>query len=533
MEDHKVDLRADKQSWLAMVEGLLNAPGWATDDPPIEMIQTHISVVLLGRRHVLKLKKPVDFGFLDYTTLEKCRRACETEIKLNRRLCPDIYLRVQPIVETKSGFQLSDLGRIVDYGVLMKRLPNDLMVDRMVARNVITESIIDRIADRLSHFHQEAMRGPEIDSYGSPELIRRNWEENFAQTAHYISRTITAPEYGFVRTQTMRWLDNLDDLLKARVRDGRICDGHGDVRCESICVTNGICIFDCIEFNERFRCGDVASEVAFLSMDLHARGRPDLGYYFSERYHGHTADPQIFILLPFYKCYRAYVRGKVLSFRLDEPEFSEDEREVAASRARNYFDLARRYAAPLAKPTIIAVAGLSGTGKTSVARAIAEELGLRVISSDAVRKSLFQSGKQSSRYGEGIYNAEASRLTYQKLMEEGRTFFNKDKGVILDATFQRAQDRSLVREMAAANGAKWRLIECQSPPDLIHERLDRRDTLKDGLSDATWETYLHQRNQFEPVSSSSKTTHLVLDTRGSQCENSHAATDWLRANDHN
>jgi hypothetical protein len=483
---------------------------------------------------VLKLKKPVDFGFLDYTTLEKCHHACETEIKLNRRLCPDIYLRVQPIVETESGFQLSDVGRIVDYGVLMKRLPNDLMVDRMVARNVITESIVDRIADRLSHFHQEATRGPEIDSNGSPEVIRRNWEENFAQTATYISRTITAPEYGFIRTQTSRWLDELDRLLKARVRNGRICDGHGDVRCESICVTNGICIFDCIEFNERFRCGDIASEVAFLSMDLHARGRPDLGYYFSERYQAHTADSQLFILLLFYKCYRAYVRGKVLSFRLDEPEFSEEEREVAASRARNYFDLARRYAAPLTKPTIIAVAGLSGTGKTSVARAIAEELGLRVISSDAVRKSLFGSGNQSSsRYGEGIYTAEASRLTYQKLMEQGRTFFKMDKGAILDATFQRAKDRSQLEAMAAANGAQFRLIECQSPPEVIHKRLDRRDALKDGLSDATWETYLRQRNKFEPVSGSSETTHLALDTRGSQCENSHAATDWLRANDHN
>ena len=533
MEDHKSDLRADTESWFAMVESLLNALGWAIDDPPIEMIQTHISVVLLGRRHVLKLKKPVDFGFLDYTTLEKCRRACEAEVKLNRRLCPDIYLRVQPIAETNSGFQLSDMGRIVDYGVLMKRLPNDLMVDRMIARNVITESIVDRIAYRLSLFHQEAIRGPAIDSYGTPKVIRSNWEENFAQTAPYVNRTIAAPEYTFIRTQTTHWLDNSDGLLKARVREGRVCDGHGDVRCESICVTNGICIFDCIEFNERFRCGDVASEVAFLSMDLHAQGRPDLGYYFSERYQAHTTDPQLFILLPFYKCYRAYVRGKVLSFRLDEPEFSEEEREVATSRARNYFDLARRYAAPLTMPTIIAVAGLSGTGKTTVARAIAEELGLRVISSDAVRKTLFGSGMQSSRYGEGIYNAEASRLTYQKLMEQGRTFFNKDKGVILDATFQRAKDRSLVREMAAANGAKWRLIECQSPPDVIHQRLDQRDTLKDGLSDASWETYLHQRNEFEPVVSSSEATHLVLDTRSSQCENSHAATGWLRANDHN
>jgi hypothetical protein len=267
-------------------------------------------------------------------------------------------------------------------------------------------------------------------------------------------------------------------------------------------------------------------------MDLHARGRPDLGYYFSERYQARTADPQLFILLPFYKCYRAYVRGKVLSFRLDEPEFSEEEREVAASRARNYFDLARRYAAPLTKPSIIAVAGLSGTGKTSVARGIAEELGLRVISSDAVRKSLFGCANHPSRYGEGIYTAEASRLTYQKLMEQGRTFLKQDKGVILDATFQRAKDRSRLREMAVTNGAKWRLIECQTPSDVIHQRLDRRNTLKDVLSDATWETYLRQRDEFDPITGSFQTTHLALDTRGSECENSHAATDWLRANDH-
>ncbi|HEV8371460.1 MAG TPA: AAA family ATPase, partial [Pyrinomonadaceae bacterium] len=311
-----------------------------------------------------------------------------------------------------------------------------------------------------------------------------------------------------------------------------ICDGHGDVRCESICVTNGICIFDCIEFNERFRCGDVGSEAAFLSMDLHARGRPDLGYYFSECYEAHTTDPQLFTILPFYRCYRAYVRGKVLSFRLDEPEFGEKEREVAASRARNYFDLARRYAATLTKPTVIAVAGLSGTGKTAVARSIAEELGLRVVSSDAVRKSLFRSGKQSSGYEEGIYVAEASRITYQKLMEQGGECFNQSKGVILDATFQRAKDRSLAQEMAAASGAKWRFIECQAPPEVIHKRLDQRGTLKEGLSDATWETYLRQRNKFEPVPPPSETTYLVLDTRGSLCENSHAATDWLRKNDH-
>ncbi len=532
MKVHHTDLRADNESWLAMVDSLPSASGWAPDDHPVEMIQTHISVLLLGRRHVLKLKKPVDFGFLDYTTLEKCLRACEAEINLNRRLCPDIYLRVQPIVETKTGFQFSDQGRIVDYGVLMKRLPDDCMVDRMIARNVLTESIVDRIADRLARFHQEAGRGPEIDSYGSPEIIRTNWEENFSQTVPYVGRTITAQEFDLIRAQTSRWFDNLDKLFKGRVQDGRICDGHGDVRCESICVTNGICIFDCIEFNERFRCGDIASEVAFLSMDFHARGRPDFSYHFSERYQAHTSDPRLFILLPFYKCYRAYVRGKVLSFRLDESEFNEAEHEADISRARNYFDLARRYAAPLTKPTVIAVAGLSGTGKTAVARAIAEELGLRVVSSDAVRKSPFGKETGASGYGEGMYSAEASRRTYQVLLKQGLAFLQQDQGVILDATFQRAKDRGPVRELAATNGANYRLIECQSPPELIHDRLDWRESLKDGLSDATWETYLRQRWELEPAHHSSEATHLVLDTRNSQWQNSHAATNWLRLNDH-
>src|SRR5262249_40096457 len=158
-------------------------------------------------------------------------------------------------------------------------------------------------------------------------------------------------------------------------------DGHGDVRCESVCVKDdGICIYDCIEFNDRFRCGDVASEAAFLAMDLDARGRPDLGYFFAEAYQRRTDDGDFFTLLPFYRCYRAYVRGKVLSFRLNEAEFSEEERREAAARAGNFFDLALRYASRLRKPTVIAVGGLSGTGKTAVARAIASELGLRVIS---------------------------------------------------------------------------------------------------------------------------------------------------------
>lgn len=523
------ELPTDIHAWLRMVEDLRHAPDWNAVELPIEIVQTHISMVLLGRRRVLKLKKPVDFGFLDYTTLAKRLMACEAEVTLNRRLCPDIYLGVQPIAEVNGHARLSGGGGIVDYGVWMKRLPSDYMLDRMVAQDAVTEAIIDRVADRLCAFHQTARRDREVDAYGASEVIRRNWEENFLQTAPYINHSITTSEFDSVRSWTLRWLENNEELLSARVRDGRICDGHGDVRSESICVTNGICIYDCIEFNDRFRCGDTASEAAFLAMDLDARGRPDLSYYFTERHQTYAADAQLFTVLPFYRCYRAFVRGKVLSFRLLEPEFSEAEREAALLRAKNYFDLARRYATPLKTRTVVAIAGLSGTGKTSVARAIAGELGWRVVSSDAVRKSLFGDEEQAIGYSEGRYREEANRRTYQTLVDTGCKLLEENGGVVLDATFQRAADRLMARAMAEAGGARWRFIECRLSAELVRQRLALRAARKDGLSDATWATY--KRQEFEIVDTASSRTHLALDTNDTLLECSHKATDWLRAND--
>jgi predicted kinase len=359
-------------------------------------------------------------------------------------------------------------------------------------------------------------------------VIRSNWEENFTQTAPYIDRTITRTEFDRIRAWVNRWIVASGDLLKSRVRDGHICDGHGDVRAESICVTDGICLFDCIEFNERFRCGDVASEAAFLAMDLDVRGRPDLGYYFTERYQARSGDGDLFDLLPFYRCYRAYVRGKVLSFRLDEKEFSQSERGAAATRAKSYFHLARRYCSPLERPTVIIVAGLSGTGKTSVARAIAGELGLRVVSADAVRKSLFEFGDQPYAYGEGPYSAEGNRLTYSKILEIGSAMVSSGKSVILDATFRRAADRPAAQDMAVRTGADFRIIECRLSPAEVRSRLDRRAARGEGLSDATWTTYLLQNREFETISDSPEGIHLAIDTTGTLSVTAHRASDWVR-----
>lgn len=518
------------KEWLAMVEKLRYAPQWASEGQvPVEMTQTHISVVLLGRERVLKLKKPVNFGFLDYSTLEQRRIASEAEVRLNRRLCENTYLGVQPIGRVDGVPQLSEAGPVIDYAVLMKRLPADRMLDEMVRRDVVTEGHLDRVAHRLSEFHRTARRGPEIDAWGTWEQARRNWDENFSQTSSFVGRTIETSAYQLLRDWVEQWLARNRAVLDERIRGGRVVDGHGDVRGESVCVINGICIFDCIEFNDRFRCCDVASEVAFLAMDLDSLGRPDLGYYVTERYAAHAADAGLSRLLPFYRCYRAYVRGKVLSFRLDEVEFSAAEKSRAAGRAAGYFELARRYATPMRRPTVVVVMGLAGTGKTSMARAVAGELGLRVVSTDAVRQELFGGEKGVADYGQGAYRPEANQRTYQKLLERGRGLTAEDGGVVLDGTFLRDEDRMAVRDMASAAGAAVRWIECELPADVVRERLERRRQRHEGLSDATWDTYLHQRDASVGRQGRREDSHLVVDMARSLPTCARHATNWLRA----
>ncbi len=523
------DEKSDLKDWLAMVDRLRYAPQWADEGPvPVEMTQTHISVVLLGRMRVLKLKKPVNFGFLDYTTLERRRLACEAEIRLNRRLCEQTYLKVQPIGQVDGSPQLSDSGEAIEYGVLMKRLPAERMLDEMVRQHSVTEADIERVARRLDEFHRTARRGPDIDRWGTWEEAGRNWDENFAQTEPFVGRTIDAPAYRLLRDRVARWLGAHRAVFDERIRQGRVVDGHGDVRGESVCVTDGICIFDCIEFNDRFRCCDVASEVAFLAMDLDSLGRPDLGYYFAERYQAHASDAHLFRLLPFYRCYRAYVRGKVLSFRLGEPEFSAADKSRAAERAARYFELARRYATPLPRPMVIAVMGLAGTGKTSMARAIAGELGLRVVSTDAVRQELFGHEKGATAYGQGAYRPEANQRTYETLVERGRRLLIEDGGVVLDGTLLREDDRLRVQEMASAAGATTRWIECELPAELVRQRLERRRQRREGLSDATWETYLRQREESMASSRREEVGHLVVDMTQRLPDGARRATDWLR-----
>ena len=302
-----------------------------------------MSFIFLTGEYVYKVKKPVNLGYLDYTTLEKRHFFCRQELELNKRLCPDAYLAVVPIVEEKGGLRIEGQGKAIEYAVKMKQLPRDRMMDTLLLQGRVTQEMVVRVAEKLVGFHEKAETNQKIVAFGRLEAIRQNTDENFAQTEKYIGTSITAEEYQDIKNYTDNFVDINASLFDKRVREGKIRDCHGDLHAAHVCFTDNICIYDCIEFNDRFRYSDVASEVAFLAMDLDRYEQADLSRHLVNTYVGLGHDEELLKLLDFYKCYRAYVRGKVESFKLDDTYIPEGEKAKVLSAARSYFQLAESY----------------------------------------------------------------------------------------------------------------------------------------------------------------------------------------------
>jgi aminoglycoside phosphotransferase family enzyme len=348
-----------------LVEAMIRPSFYPHGAETVELIQTHISFIFIAGDIVYKVKKAVDFGFLDFTSLQKRQYYCREELRLNRRLAPEMYLDVVEICEDGQGhLHLGGEGRPIEYALKMKRLPQERMLKKLLAAGTVERSVMDSVASRLADFHRRAATGGQIDRIGGIETIRLNHEENFDQTERYIGLTLPAYQFEFIRAYARGFLERRRALFEQRVADHKIRDCHGDLHLEHICITDGIIIFDCIEFNERFRYEDVAAEVAFLAMDLDYNGYSDYAEAFVEAYVRRASDPQVAILLNFYKCYYAYVRGKVTSFRLDDRAIALMDQEAAAGTAVRYFDLAYTYAAHLESSALILMAGLMGTGKS-------------------------------------------------------------------------------------------------------------------------------------------------------------------------
>jgi aminoglycoside phosphotransferase family enzyme len=329
-----------------VVKALLKPEAYDQDPGQIELLQTHISFVFLTHSFAYKIKKAVNFGFLDFSTLEKRRFFCEKELELNRRLCPDMYLEVVPINKSKT-IRIKGTGETVEYALKMKRLPQDRIMTKLLDENKVDEKLIDNIAKIIAEFHGKAETNRRISEFGSLAAIGVNWKENFDQTEEYVGKTLSEEVFREIREKVENFMNTNKKLFEKRIEEGKIRDCHGDIHSGNIFVTDKVYIFDVVEFNERFRYADVASDVAFLAMDLEFRKRPDLSAFFVRKYVEYSGDKEAAKLLPFYKCYRAYVRGKVVGFRLKDPNIVAKEKSEALKEAKAYFKLAAEYAETL------------------------------------------------------------------------------------------------------------------------------------------------------------------------------------------
>jgi aminoglycoside phosphotransferase family enzyme len=327
-----------------IVQALLDPGIYPDKSAEVKLIQTQMSWLFMTDRHVYKVKKPVNLGYLDYTTMESRYYFCRQEIRLNRRLCPKVYLGVVPITSSNGTISIGGHGQAIDYAVKMHRLPEDRMMNVMLLKGQVTPNTMTEVASVLADFHHRTVTNFAINIFGTVETITKNTQENFEQTKPYIDVTIAKNRYQLIKDFTEDFIQQNQTVFERRMRGGRIKDCHGDLHAAHICLTDDICIYDCIEFNERFRYGDVAAEVAFLAMDLDHFGFPNLSRSFVEAYIESSEDPDILTVLVFYKCYRAYVRGKVESFKLNSIGFTENERNEARVVSDNYFVLAEQYA---------------------------------------------------------------------------------------------------------------------------------------------------------------------------------------------
>lgn len=478
----------------------------------VSLIQTHISYIVLTDNFVYKIKKPVDFGFLDFTTLEKRRHFLEEELRLNKRLTNDIYIEVLGIYRNDSGGfvfkeDLDGVG-IVDFALKMVRLSEDTILENLIKDNLVTPEMMELVTGRIFFFHKDAPGDKDgddhISSFGAVDKVRLNFEDSFDQTESHIGYTITRERFDSLREKQKEFFDSHGDLFEERVKGGFIRECHGDMHSENISIGRGktegvINIFDCIEFNERFRYIDVVSDLAFLLMDLDFLNRSDLSKLVEEKYfklsRGDGAGGRK--LLKIYKAYRAYVRGKVEGLTARDKNIGDALRQEARLKAIRYFDLCEDYLSETKQPKCIITAGLSGSGKSHWARKIKDETNFVHLSSDVIRKELFHVAIDKENPDLSIYSKEASDKTYSELLGRALLEIIRGKSVIMDATFINEKSFIECTTEMERSGAEVTAFLFTADDDTVKKRLEERYSGGDFVSDADWSVYLKQKEKFK------------------------------------
>jgi len=455
---------------------LLDPAAYPHNVESTEVVETHISWIYLTGSYAYKIKKPVDLGFLDFTSLDSRRHYCMEELRLNRRLCPDLYLQVLPVTKSDDGISIGGKGDIIDYAVQMEQFDRNGELDRMLREHRLLPRHIDMVYREVSAFHQDTPPTPPDSPWGTPATIRKTLLNNFSSEILTTLPPEEQPVLQELKTWTGKELDRLEQLFLERKESGKVRECHGDMHTGNIVLyRKKICIFDCIEFNPRLSTIDIASDIAFFMMDLLHAGRHDLAWRFLNGYMTETGDYQGMEVLRFYLVYRAMVRAKVTAIRRSQ-ENTAEARNQALEEHRSYLDLARTLTAP-PPARLILMCGISGSGKSTLAGRIATTLGALHCRSDIERKRLAGMkplDKSKPEKKKGLYGKEMSEQTYSSLLGIARSTLNAGWHCIVDATFLHKEQRAPFIEMARKTGTALRIILCNAPPYVLENRLKHR-----------------------------------------------------------
>lgn len=504
-----------------LIEFLLQPTSYPHQFQEVQHLQTHISHVFIVGSLVYKIKKPVNFGFLDFSTLDKRKYFCEKEVELNSRLC-DAYLGVQRISIKNGEFTFGTGDEIIEFAVKMERLPDEYFLTWLLKQEKLKESDFLRVIEKLSNFYSKQPAQKFIDEFGKAEKVKVSIDENFSLSEQFIGKTLSSPIFDAIRCYNDQFFEKNHALFDKRIQAGFIKDCHGDLRLEHINLSpQKVCIYDCIEFNKRFRFIDIASDIAFLAMDLDFHGYREYAKLLVDQLAKRVGDTSISFIIDFYKCYRAYVRGKVETISSNDPGISEEDRELSASRAKKYFHLALRYALFGSSPGLVVLFGLVGSGKSTVAQALSREIDCCVISSDVVRKEIMglePTDRQYVEHEEGIYSEEVTERTYDELIMRGIQEVVNEKTVILDATFSQRKFRDRTCQKAQFLEVPCYFIETRTSVETIKERLLAREKEEKSVSDGRREIFETLRNEFEETVDIPRNQHIVVNTSNSLVE---------------
>jgi hypothetical protein len=443
----------------------------------LRLIETHISWIILTGDYAYKIKKPVDFGFLDFSTLEKRHFYCTEELRLNRRFAPEIYLGLAEIRGSESAPRLHGSGDVIEYAIKMLEFPQQCLLSAHAASLDLNADLIDAIATTVATMHADSERADPDSDFGSASMASQWSQENMVHIAQAIGAEFLPNSY----FQLKRWYRENNYLLNsidARKRDGFVRECHGDLHLGNMALLNNkVTLFDCIEFNPELRWIDTISEAAFVAMDLQARGYAGYCWRFINHYLENSADYAGVKLLRYYFIYRALVRAKVEALRVEQQDCDAKTYQANLKPAIDYIELANAWASSH-RAGMIVMHGLSGSGKSTIAAQLVEALGAIQIRSDVVRKQLFDlaaTEQTDSALEQGIYTAEATDSTYRRMQQIAQTIIDADYTVILDATFLQQCHRRQMLETQTGTVCKKIIINCDAPAAELRKRIIERE----------------------------------------------------------